>query len=143
MLDQARVIAGYMTVNRNGSVESNLPSRLAEAYASPDGPLPPTDAVRDANGQFLFDGAPAVGSLPALTGGRKLYDYDPDGLGPLHVFGAALQTNVGQRKFFIQVEQQTQEPAHIEGAVFNEFVTDGGWLGIRSCSYCWPSVSGS
>ena len=128
LLDQARVIARYLTVNGNGSVELNLPPRLAEAYASPNTPF--HYAVRDANGRFLFDAAPIVGSLPVLTGGRKLYDYDPDGVGPLHVFGAALQTVVGQRTLFIQVEQKTQESGSVGGATFDEFVTDGGWLGI-------------
>jgi len=128
LLDQARVIAKYLVVNGNGSVEVKLPSRLADAYASPDSPY--HYAVRDANGQFVFDGTPAVGSLPALTAGRKLYDYDPDGLGPLHVFGVALQTVVGQRTFFIQVEQQTQQPGFAGGAALDEFVTDGGWLEI-------------
>ena len=128
LLDQARVIASYLTVNGNGSVELNLPPRLAEAYSSPNTPF--HYAVRDANGQFLFDAAPTVGSLPVLTGGRRLYDYDPDGVGPLHVFGAALETVVGQRTLFIQVEQKTQESGSVGGATFDEFVTDGGWLGI-------------
>ncbi|HVZ53563.1 MAG TPA: ATP-binding protein [Pseudolabrys sp.] len=128
LLDQARVIARYLTVDENGSVRLNLPPRLAEAYGGPNAPF--HYAVRDANGQFLFDAAPTVGSLPVLSGGRRLYDYDPDGVGPLHVFGAALQTVVGRRTLFIQVEQQTQESGSVGGAAFDEFVTDGGWLGI-------------
>ena len=77
LLDQARVIASYLTVNKNGSVEINLPARLADAYNSPDGLY--RYAVRDANGQFVFDGGAAVGPLPALSNSeRKLYDYDPE-----------------------------------------------------------------
>lgn len=129
LLDQARVIASYLTVNENGAVEFNLPARLAEAYTSPNGPY--RYAVRDANGQLIFDGSAAVGPLPALSGrGGKLYGYDPDGTGSLHIFGAALPTTVRQRTFFIQVEQQAHEPNHIGRAAIDEFITDGGWLEI-------------
>ena len=129
LLDQARVIASYLTVNKNGSVEINLPARLADAYNSPDGLY--RYAVRDANGQFVFDGGAAVGPLPALSNSeRKLYDYDPDGTGPFRVFGAALRTVVGNRTFFVQVEQQAHVPDNVGRAAINEFVTDGGWLEI-------------
>lgn len=129
LLDQARVIAGYLTVNDNGSVELNLPPRLADAYNSPESPY--RYAVRDANGQFLFDGAPAVAELPAIfKRGRKLYEYDPDGRGPLHVFGAALKTQLGHRTVFIQVEQRSHDANYLEAAVIDEFLTDGDWLEI-------------
>jgi len=129
LLDQARVIASYLVVNEKGFVELRLPPRLAEAYTSPDRSY--RYAVRDANGQFLFNAGPAVGPLPIFSNRKyKLYGYDHDGTGPLHTSGAALQTVVGQRTFFIQVEQQTHESDHLEAAVTDEFLTDGGWLGI-------------
>ena len=129
LLDQARVIGSYLTVNENGSVELNLPARLAEAYSSPGSAY--RYAIRDESGQFIFDGSTHVGPLPAISNnGRKLYDYDPDGAGPYHVFGAALQTVVGRRTFFVQVEQQAKEPNHAGKAAVDEFLTDGGWLEI-------------
>jgi signal transduction histidine kinase len=129
LLDQAHVIASYLIVNEKGAVELNLPSRLAEAYGNSDSPY--RYAVRDASGQFIFDSGADIGPLPVISNGeRKLYDYDPDGPGPFHVFGAALQTAVGHRKFFVQVEQRARESGHAGQAAINEFVTDGGWLEI-------------
>jgi signal transduction histidine kinase len=129
LLDQARVIAGYLKVDKDGSVDLVLPPRLAEAYSSPEGPY--HYAVRDANGQFVFDGKPAVGPLPPISnGGRKLYDYDPDGQGPLHVFGAALKTTAGQRTFYVQVEERAHASNYLRNEVIDEFLTDGGWLEI-------------
>jgi signal transduction histidine kinase len=129
LLDQARVIASYLTINRRGSLELDLPPRLAEAYTNPYSAY--RYAVRDANGQLIFDGGAAVGPLPALSGSKgKLYGYDPDGTGPLHIFGAALPTTVQKRTFFVQVEQQAHKPNHIGRAAIDEFITDGGWLQI-------------
>lgn len=127
LLDQAQVIARYLTIGPDGSVDLDLPSRLAEAYTSPDSPY--RYAVRSVDGQFLADGDRAVGPLPALPiKGQKLYDYDPDGNGPLHTFGAALLTTVGGHKYIVQVEQQAHDPAYLRKAVVDEFLTDGGWL---------------
>ena len=129
LLDQAKVIASYLVVNKDGSVELHLPPRLAEAYDSAESPF--RYAVRDVNGQYLFDGQTKVGALPTFSRRtHKLYDYDPDGSGPLHVYGAALQSVVGQRKLFVQVEQQSQSPGYLRKAVIDEFLTDGGWLEI-------------
>jgi signal transduction histidine kinase len=129
LLDQARVIARYLKSDRYNSITLNLPPRLAEAYSSPESEY--HYAVRGENGQFLFDSGTAVSALPLLSRTRqKLYDYDPDGPGPLRVFGAALQTEVGQRTVFVQVEQKTQDPNYLRMAVVDEFITDGGWLVI-------------
>jgi signal transduction histidine kinase len=129
LLDQARVIASYLAVNKNGLVELKLPQPLAEAYTSPESSY--HYAVRDANGQLLFTAGPAVGPLPIFSRRKyKIYNYDPDGIGPLNVSGAALQTVIGYKTYFIQVEQRTHESDHLEAAVIDEFLTDGGWLGI-------------
>ena len=118
LLDQAQVIVGYLTVNKNGSVELDLPPHLAEAYISANSPY--RYAVRDTNGQFLINSGAAVAPLPAFGGARgKIYDYDPDGTGPLHVFGAALQTVVGHRTLFVQVERQAQESSHLREAALD------------------------
>jgi signal transduction histidine kinase len=129
LFDQAQVIAGYLKSEDNNSVTLNLPPRLAEAYSSPESEY--HYAVRDENGQYLFDSGAAVSALPAFSRSRqKLYDYDPDGPGPLRVFGAALRTKVGQRTVFVQVEQKTNDPEYFKMAVVDEFITDGGWLEI-------------
>lgn len=129
LFDQAKVIAGFLRLDHNGSIILNLPSRLAEAYSSPESEY--HYAVRDENGQFLFASGAAISVLPVLSRAhQKLYDYDPDGPGPLRVFGAALRTEVGQRTVFVQVEQNTHDPDYLRMAVVDEFITDGGWLVI-------------
>jgi signal transduction histidine kinase len=46
------------------------------------------------------------------------------------MFGAAVETVVGKRTFFTQVEQQGAESEYLNEAVFEEFLTDGIWLQI-------------
>lgn len=129
LFDQAKVIAGYLKSDSNNLITLNLPPRLAEAYSNAESLY--RYAIRDVNGQYLFDSGAQVAPLPALSRSRrKLYDYDPDGPGPLRMFGAALRTEVGQRTVFVQVEQQTHDPDYLRMAVVDEFITDGGWLEI-------------
>jgi signal transduction histidine kinase len=128
LLDQARVIASFLVANENGSIELDLPPRLAEAYNNPESSY--RYAVRDASGRILFDVGPLVGPLPVFSNRKyKVYNYDPDGTGPFNISGAALQTIINHRTFFIQVEQRTQSD-QVGAAVIDEFLTDGGWLGI-------------
>ena len=129
LFDQAKVISEYLKSDVNNSITLNLPPRLAEAYSSPESEY--HYAVRDEDGQYLFDSGTAVSALPVLSRARqKLYDYDPDGPGPLRVFGAALRAEVGRRALFVQVEQKTLDPNYLRMAVVDEFITDGGWLVI-------------
>ena len=129
LFDQAKVIGEYLKSDVNNSITLNLPPRLAEAYSSPESEY--HYAVRDEDGQYLFDSGTAVSALPVLSRARqKLYDYDPDGPGPLRVFGAALRAEVGRRTVFVQVEQKTEDPNYLRMAVVDEFITDGGWLVI-------------
>ena len=127
LLDQARVIAGYLSIGANNSISLDLPPRLSEAYSGPESHY--RYAVRDENGQYLFDSGMRLAPVPAFgKNHRQFYDYDPDGPGPLHVFGAALRAMIGQRLVVIQVEQQANEPDYLRKAVVDEFITDGDWL---------------
>jgi signal transduction histidine kinase len=129
LLDQARVIAGYLNTNENGVVELDLPPRLAEAYSGPESSY--RYAVRDASGLLLFNAGPSVGALPVFSKRKyQVYNYDPDGAGPFSIFGAALQTVVGHQTFFVQVEQRSNDADHVGAAVIDEFLTDGDWLGV-------------
>lgn len=129
LFDQAKVIAGYLKLRHDNSITLNLPARLAEAYSGAESEY--HYAVRDESGQILFDSGTAVSALPAFSRShQKLYNYDPDGPGPLHVFGAALRSELGQRMVFVQVEQTTNDPDYLKMAVVDEFITDGGWLEI-------------
>jgi signal transduction histidine kinase len=128
LLDQAKVIASYLVLNDQGLLELRLPPRLADAYNNSESPY--RYAIRDANGQYLFDGGMTVGPLPKFSKSQKLYDYDPDGRGPLHTYGAALHKVVGNRDLYVQVEQQASTPGYLPKAVADEFLADGGWLEI-------------
>ena len=126
LLDQAEVIADHLKIDANNSISLDLPPRLSEAYSGPDSHY--RYAVRDEDGQYLFDSG-MVAPLPAFGHDRrKFYNYDPDGPGPLRVFGTALRALIGQRVVVIQVERQAKEPAYLRKAVVDEFITDGDWL---------------
>jgi signal transduction histidine kinase len=129
LFDQAKVVAGYLVVNSSGVVELDLPPRLAEAYTNPRASF--RYAVRDERGQLIFTSGASVAPLPAITKFlHELYDYDPDGPGPLHIYGAAVETTVGAKRFFTQVEQQTLDSDYLNESVFEEFLTDGMWLQV-------------
>lgn len=127
LIDQAKVIAGYLVIDRNGNPSLQLPPRLAEGYDNSKSPY--RYAIRNQYGNVIFTSGPSVAPLPLLNEHRQtIYDYDPDGPGPLRVFGAAVKTAIGGRSFFTQVEQTSKGSVFPSSAVTEEFVTDGGWL---------------
>jgi signal transduction histidine kinase len=129
LLDQAHAIASYLSVDKNGSVALRLPPNLAEAYSSPESAY--RYVVREATGRSVFESGPAVGPLPVFSNGdHVVYNYDPDGTGPFRMTGAALRARIAQRVFFVQVERQAESDEHLKAATIDEFMTDGGWLGI-------------
>jgi signal transduction histidine kinase len=127
LLDQASLIASHLALDESGEPVLNLPTQLTDNYKSSAGY--DRYAIRDQNGSLLFGSGPSTGPLPLfgqLT--QTAYDYDPDGPGPRHMFGAALKINLGSRIFFAQVEQDGLDSQHLRAAVNQEFLTDGGWL---------------
>ena len=129
LLDQAGVIAAYLTVNTAGAIELDLPPRLAEVYLNPKSPF--RYAVHDESGQLMFTSGSQVQALPLITKpDHQIYDYDPDGPGPVHMFGAAVQTILGGKTLFTQLEQKSTESEYLNESVFDEFLTDGIWLQI-------------
>lgn len=129
LLDQARVVSGYLVINSRGKVELHLPPRLADAYTSAESSF--RYAVHDEHGQLAFTSGPRVGPLPIFTANdRELYDYNPDGPGPLHMFGAAVETVLGNQKFYTQVEQVGYDSDYLIESVVAEFLSDGIWLQI-------------
>ena len=70
----------------------------------------------------MMRGNTALAHMPA-------YDYDPDGPGPLHMYGAAVKSNLGERIFFTQVEEDVLDAVYLRAAVNEEFLTDGKGLG--------------
>jgi signal transduction histidine kinase len=128
LLDRARNIAGYIVVNKAGRLELDLPPRLADVYINPKSSF--RYAVRDEDGQLIFTSGSRVHPLSALKPEGGVYDYDPDGAGPLHMFGAAVPSVIGDKTVSVQVEQLGTDSEFLNESVFDEFLTDGIWLQI-------------
>ena len=129
LLDRARNIAGFIVVNTAGTLELDLPPRLADVYINPRSSF--RYAVRDENGQLIFTSGSRVRPLSPLKKPEgEVYDYDPDGAGPLHMFGAAVPAVIGNKTLSVQVEQLGTDSEYLNASVFAEFLTDGIWLQI-------------
>src|SRR5262249_8953514 len=127
LLNQAKLIASFLGVDERGELVLNLPQPIAESYRSATGAQ--RYAIRDQTGEVLFGSGPATGPLSLFSQlTQAAYDYDPDGPGPLHMFGAAVKSNLGGRIFFTQVEENVLDAVYLRAAVNEEFLTDGGWL---------------
>ena len=127
LIGQAKDIASFLVVDSNGKPNLVLPPRLAEAYNNSKSPYLYT--VRDEQETLIFTSGPSISPLPVFNNKRQtVYGYDPDGPGPLHVFGAAVKATVGGRTFITQVEQTSIESQFLSASVAEEFLTDGGWL---------------
>jgi len=127
LVEQAKLIASYLVVNRQGTLELVLPPSWADVYQNAQSGY--RYAIRDEANNIIFTSGPSVGPLPSLnTLGQALYDYDPDGPGPLRMFGAAVKTTLGKRTFVTQVEQTGLESEFLISSATQEFLTDGDWL---------------
>jgi signal transduction histidine kinase len=128
LMRQAQEISDFISIRENGSIDLDLPPRLSEAYNSPGSRY--RYAVRDEAGRIVATSSRRIGQLPQFIQSQDhTYEYNSDDSGTRMV-GAAFQTAVGQRIFTTQVEQTAARTRSLGGAVFNEFITDGGWLGI-------------
>jgi len=125
LLQQARDISDFISVNAAGQPELNLPARLSEAYNSPKSSY--RYAVRDEAGRIVAASGRGIGPLPRLAGtpNRTYENRDTEGG---RILGTAIQTTLPQGTFTTQVEQIAPRLQSVNAAAFNEFVTDGGWL---------------
>jgi signal transduction histidine kinase len=139
LLDQASLVASYLTLDDSGSPILELPKQLREAYKSSLGYH--RYSVRTENGDLLLGSGLNTRPLPPFKQPtHTVYDYDPDGPGPRHMFGAAVRTNVGGRIFVTQVEQDGLDSQYLREAVNQEFLSDGGWLQAPFL-FAWLGVS--
>jgi signal transduction histidine kinase len=128
LMRQAQEISEFISIQENGSIDLDLPPRLSEAYNSPGSRY--RYAVRDEAGRIVATSSGRIGPLPQFIRSQdRTYEYSSDDSGNRMV-GGAFQTAVGQRMFTTQVEQTAARARALGGTVFNEFITDGGWLGI-------------
>jgi signal transduction histidine kinase len=139
LLNQAKHIASYLVLNDRGEPALNLPEPIADSYKATTGSQ--RYAIRDQAGTILFGSGPETGPLSLfrqLT--QAAYDYDPDGPGPLHMYGAAVKSTLNGRIFFTQVEEDVLDAQYLRAAVNEEFLTDGGWLQVPFL-LAWLGVS--
>jgi signal transduction histidine kinase len=123
LVQQAREISDFITVDESGTVTFNLPPRLSEAYNSVKSSY--RYAVRDEAGRIVAASGRGMGPVPMLMSQRRSYEQNN---GDTHIIGAAIDTTFDQRTFTTQVEEIDPRLRSINAAVFNEFVADGGWL---------------
>lgn len=129
LVEQATTVAAYLRIDGSGKVRLQLPAPLAEAYDNSQSGY--RYAIRDVYGSIIFNSATSIAPLPPLNDREQAaYNYDPDGDGPLHVFGVAVKTTIGGRTFVTQVEQTAFESRFQMSSVTEEFITDGGWLQV-------------
>src|SRR5712671_5587797 len=140
LLEQANLIVDHLTSGENGAPALDLPKRLSDAYARSAGSH--RFAVRDQNEQLLFGSGPEIGPIPSFGGQltQTVYDYDPDGPGPVHMFGAAVKTVVSGQTLIIQVEETGLDDQYRRAAINQEFLSDGGWLQAPFL-FAWLGVS--
>jgi signal transduction histidine kinase len=129
LVRQAQEISNFISIDDNGSFYLNLPSKLLEAYNSPESRY--RYAVRDEAGRIVATSGRRVGVLPEFIPRQHdhTYEYKSEGAGK-RLIGAAFRTAIGKRTFTTQVERAAPDRQSFNAAVFNEFITDGGWLGI-------------
>lgn len=122
---QAQEISRFLTTKDNGEVELKLPADLYEAYNNPNSRF--RYVVRDEAGRIVATSGRRVGALSSLVS-----DASDSGGPKMDVAEGrtVLPTSTGEHTFTTAVEQTMSRATSLNAAVFNEFVTDGGWLGI-------------
>jgi signal transduction histidine kinase len=128
LVRQAEEISHFLVINADGSIELDLPAQLSESYNSPGSRY--QYAVRDGSGRIILSSGRRVGPVPDFirTDQHRAYAYrDADRSSTV---GGAFRAVLGGRTFVTQVEETDPMVRSINAAVFNEFFTDGGWLGV-------------
>jgi signal transduction histidine kinase len=128
LLRQAQEISNFISINNTGAMDLRLPPQLAEAYNGPGSRY--RYAIRDEAGVIIATSGRRVGPLSHFTQSQQhayKYEIERDGTS---MVGAAFRTTIGQRTFITQVEQTVPILQSLHATVFNEFIADGGWLGI-------------
>src|ERR1700730_7949144 len=124
LLQQAREISQYLSVDGSGQPELNLPPALYEAYNRPGSTY--RYVIRDDSGRIVArsSGHAELPMVLSSTKGarewrRKIVDDD-----------AMLPITVAGRMLTIGIDERLPTSSSLNSSVFNEFITDGGWLGI-------------
>ena len=133
LADHAALIGHHMSLDKSGTIRMDLPAEMVAAYEGSSGDF--RFAVTDQDdGAVLAHGGEAVGDPPDLPadddGAPVLYLHNPDGPGPMLMFGVASPQRLGRHHLLIQVEQSGRDFEALTGALLMDFARDGGWLGV-------------
>jgi signal transduction histidine kinase len=125
LMQQAEEISRYMSINADGEAELNLPPQLYEAYNSSGSPY--CYIVRDGAGRIVAISGRGSGPLRALIADSS--EREESTTMAVHE-QATFPVALGGRSYAIFVQQTASKVESLNAAVFDEFVTDGGWIGI-------------
>ncbi|MGE5548544.1 MAG: sensor histidine kinase [Solirubrobacterales bacterium] len=130
LIEAARLIAAAVVPGDDGRPVLTLAPAVVASYAHAQGAH--GFAVRDRDsGEILFAAGAEVGPLPAKVEDDEdgsLYQYDPDGPGPVSFFGEALPFSFGGRRLVVQVVRLGSDYQDLFETVLGDFLEDGGWL---------------
>ncbi|EME68479.1 two-component hybrid sensor and regulator [Paramagnetospirillum caucaseum] len=128
LIEQAVSIRNQVDIRENGDIVLNMPVTQLAAYAASDGNL--RFAVRDwRSGRVLVHGGEEVGPVPLIGDGPRLYRRNPDGPGPVLMFGAALLMGMPGSEMVVQVEENGSDFDAMTRSLVERFAREGGWLG--------------
>jgi hypothetical protein len=124
LVQQAREISQYLSVNDSGQPDLNLPPALSEAYNSPGSTY--RYVIRDEAGRIVARSShhaemPVLPAKPGTAHGAKNKIGGNDVVVP---------TTIGGRALTIDIHERVSKSPSLNASVFNEFITDGGWLGV-------------
>ncbi len=129
LIEQAKNIARHLQIDSRGRLSVKLPAAVEENYEEADSPY--HYAVSDEAGNILLSSGRILSPMRLLHGDEQhVYDYRRSGSRSLRVTGAAVGTLAGGRQLVVQVEAVASRDHGLVKAVTDEFVTDGGWLGL-------------
>lgn len=128
LVEQAVAIRNQIRQRPDGSVEVDLPATQMASYMDSEGSV--GFAVRDRRtGAVLAKAGQEVGAIPTTTTSPMLYRRNPDGPGPVLMFGTALSMPLKGRDLVIQVEESGKDFDAMTRALVERFAEEGGWLG--------------
>ncbi|ARJ65076.1 hypothetical protein WV31_05065 [Magnetospirillum sp. ME-1] len=128
LIEQAVSIRNQVLLLPDGRIVVDLPPIQLASYAESEGGL--RFAVRDARtGTIFAQGGEMVGPPPEMGDGPRLYRRNPDGPGPVLMFGAAVRLTTPAGELLIQVEESGSDFDAMTRSLIERFAEEGGWLG--------------
>ncbi|WP_050750742.1 sensor histidine kinase [Paramagnetospirillum magneticum] len=128
LIEQAIAIRNQVTVRPDGRITVDLPPIQTASYAESEGSLRFAVRLRS-SGAILAQAGEPVGPAPEMGDGPRLYRSNPDGPGPVLMFGAAVLLTSPAGELVIQVEESGSDFDAMTRSLVERFAKEGGWLG--------------